>query len=106
MVVNEFIKSCEIENVTTQQIRIENYDVKYDFIIGRAVTPFPDFVELCRKNIRKISLNKINNGIFYYTGEKLDDKFISSNSSFRKYSCSTFFNESFFETKKIFFVEK
>jgi 16S rRNA (guanine527-N7)-methyltransferase len=48
-VVNEISSSLGLKNVTTEQIRLENLNTKYDFIVSRAVTNLPEFAGWAKK---------------------------------------------------------
>ena len=50
-VVNEISNSLGIKNVIAEQIRAEQLNGKYDFVVSRAVTQLPEFVKWVRKNI-------------------------------------------------------
>ncbi len=103
MVVENIAKEIGLKNVTTQQIRVENLHEKFDYVVSRAVTSFPKFYEMSKKNVSGIVNNKLQNGIIYLKG----GDFFEEMKGFRKYkiySINDFFIESFFETKKIIYL--
>ncbi|PLX00091.1 MAG: 16S rRNA (guanine(527)-N(7))-methyltransferase RsmG, partial [Marinilabiliales bacterium] len=67
-VVNEIIHAAEIKNVEAEQIRMEQVDRTFDFIISRAVTALPDFVRWTGYKFHRKSFNTIPNGILYLKG--------------------------------------
>ena len=103
-VVNEISKSLELTNLTAEQIRAEKLNEKYDFIISRAVTAFPNFYNWVRSKIKSKSKNDLKNGILYLKGGDLSEELEKFESRITMYDISQFFNESFFETKKVIYL--
>ena len=101
MVVNEISKAIELNNVTATQIRAEAVKAKYDFIVSRAVTAMPKFVSLIRKKIEKQDKNALPNGILALKGGDLDEELKQFKRTASVYDISDFFDEDFFETKKV-----
>ena len=99
-VVKSIVDELKLENVVCQQIRAEKVNNKYDFVISRAVTSMPVFVEWVKDSIRKESIHDLENGILYLKGGDLQNEL----KSFQKktiYDLRNFFKDSFFETKKL-----
>jgi 16S rRNA (guanine527-N7)-methyltransferase len=100
-VVNNVIESLGLQNVTAQQIRADELTDKYDFVVSRAVTRLPEFVPWVRKNIAQKQINSLPNGIIYLKGGNLQEE----TKPFKKYvfvkNLSDWFEEEFFETKKV-----
>ena len=100
-VVNGIVHALNLENVHTVRSRIENIDGRFDFIVSRAVTALPVFVKWCEGKIRANSYNGIPNGIIYLKGGDIDDELAQTKKNYRVYPVSRFFDEPFFETKKV-----
>ncbi len=100
-VVNAVTESLNLNNVTTRQIRVENLKNKYDFIVSRAVTAFPDFVKLCNNRIKKEQKNAISNGILYLKGGNFDNELKLFKRRVSIIPLIQYFDEPFFETKKL-----
>lgn len=98
-VVNEISNALNLTNVTASQSRVEQISFRYDFIVSRAVTALPAFVNLTRKNITKRSINPLHNGILYLKGGDLKEELEQSGTKFMTYPLKDYFNEPFFETK-------
>lgn len=100
-VVKAVAESLGLENVTAEQIRVEQLKTKYDFVVSRAVTKLPEFVNWVRSNISLKQQNAVPNGILYLKGGDLTKEI----KPFRKQAyiqhLSEFFDEEFFETKKL-----
>lgn len=100
-VVNEVAASLELKNVTAQQIRAEQLTEKYDFVVSRAVTRLPEFVPWVRKNISKKQFNAIPNGIIYLKGGEISEEIEPFKKNILVQNISDYFEEEFFETKKV-----
>lgn len=99
-VVNGVSESLGLENIYTTHARAESIKGQYDFIISRAVTNMPDFVGWIKNRVAKKSIHPIKNGILYLKGGDLTDE-LKLYTKTTLYDLSTYFEEDFFETKKI-----
>ena len=100
-VVKEISEELGLKNLTSEQIRAENINNKYDFIVSRAVTSLPDFHYLISHLISKINKNKISNGILYLKGGDFSEELKQLIPDYSIYRLSDYFDEEFFTTKKI-----
>ena len=99
-VVNGVAESLGLENIRTTHARAESIKGHYDFIISRAVTTMPDFVGWIKNRVAKKSVHPIKNGILYLKGGDLTEELkIYTKASL--YDLSDYFEDPFFETKKI-----
>ncbi len=99
-VVNEVVKALSLENVKAEQRRAGTFDDRFDFVVSRAVTKMPDFVKWVRKNISKKSNHTLPNGILYLKGGDLSEE-LALFPKAKEYELSDYFEETFFETKKV-----
>jgi len=100
-VVNEVAKALGLKNVRGVHSRVQDINEKFDFVVSRAVTSFPDFVNMTKKNISRKSKNAIPNGILYIKGGDFEDEIKPYGKNIELHNCLEFFNEEFFETKKV-----
>ena len=101
-VVNEVAMSLGLKNVKDQQIRVEQVDSSFDFIISRAVTSLPDFVKWTGYKFHKKSFNSLKNGILYLKGGDIKEELMAVKRQQKKvFELSVYFTEPFFETKKL-----
>jgi len=100
-VVKNILDSLGLENVTAEQIRAEQLTGKYDFVISRAVTRLPEFIPWVRKNISTKNMNALPNGILYLKGGDLTEELNPYRKKVFVQDLSSFFEEPFFETKKV-----
>lgn len=99
-VVNEVVQGLEITNVKTTNDRVENVSGQYDFIVSRAVAQMETFVRWVKGHIAKKSTHELKNGILYLKGGDLTEE-LKKYTTHTIYELPTFFEEDFFETKKV-----
>jgi len=100
-VVNEVVQSLELKNISAEQIRAEQINEKFDFIVSRAVTRLPEFIPWVRKNISQKQRNAIPNGILYLKGGNIEEEIQPFKKNIYIQELSEYFYEDFFETKKL-----
>jgi 16S rRNA (guanine527-N7)-methyltransferase len=103
-VVTEVAKGAGIQNVRGQQIRAEELKSKYDFVVSRAVTRMKEFYGWVGNKTKEESNHSLDNGILYLKGGDLDEELNEMKRPYSVYDLSTYFQEEFFETKKVVFV--
>lgn len=99
-VVNEVAQALGLKNVTAEQKRAELVKWNFDFIVSRAVTNMPDFVDWVSDRTVKDSKHELKNGILYLKGGDLTEE-LASFPNATQYDLSDYFSEDFFETKKV-----
>lgn len=99
-VVQEVAKAIGLTNLKAEHMRAEKVKGEFDFIVSRAVTQMPDFVKWVRGKIKKQSKHELKNGILYLKGGDLTQE-LSSFPNCSLYHLTDYFEESFFETKKV-----
>lgn len=103
-VASSIARSIGLTNVTFQHGDIGECRQRYDFVVSRAVMRLDELVPLIRKNVAKNGRNNYQNGLICLKGGDLDDEVKGINYPVIDYSIMEFFNEPFFETKKIIYV--
>jgi 16S rRNA (guanine527-N7)-methyltransferase len=99
-VVKAVTEALELKNVKAEQLRAENVKGDYDFIVSRAVTNMPDFVSWIKDKIKKNNKHNLKNGILYLKGGDLTEE-LADFSKAKEYNIADFFDQDFFETKKV-----
>ncbi len=99
-VVKEISESLGLNNVEAMKIRAELLLPKYDCIVSRAVTAFPDFVKMTRNVLNPRSAER---SIIYLKGGDFEDE-LKGMKNYSITNISSFFDEEFFETKKIIYL--
>lgn len=102
-VVQEVVNALGLKNVKAEHIRAEKVKGQYDFIVSRAVTNMDDFVKWTRKKIAKKQVHELKNGILYLKGGDLTAE-LQKFPKAMVYNLSDFFENDFFETKKVVHV--
>ncbi|MBL7887651.1 MAG: 16S rRNA (guanine(527)-N(7))-methyltransferase RsmG [Flavobacterium sp.] len=102
-VVNEVALALGLKNVKAEQMRAENVQSDFDFIVSRAVTNMPDFVAWVKGKTKKTSNHELKNGILYLKGGDLTDE-LKNFPKARQYNLSDYFSDEFFETKKVVYL--
>lgn len=102
-VVQEVIDGLGITNVTAVHSRVEDLDQEFDFIVSRAVAAMPTFVHWVKGKIKKSSVHDRRNGILYLKGGDLEEE-LKEYRSVEVYPLSDYFEEAFFETKKLVYL--
>jgi 16S rRNA (guanine527-N7)-methyltransferase len=103
-VVQDVIEKLELKNVTAVHMRVEEVKEQFDFVVSRAVTAFPAFVSIVKKNISGKAQNALPNGIFYLKGGEFQEELKDFKRMVEVYEVSGFFKEPFFETKKVLYL--
>ena len=98
-VVNAVVEGLGL-NVKAEQMRAENIKGDFDFIVSRAVTNMPDFVSWIKDKIKKTNKHDLHNGILYLKGGDLTEELASFQKA-TQYNIADFFDNEFFETKKV-----
>ena len=104
-VVNKIASAINLTNLNAEHIRVQQVKNKFDFVVSRAVTAFPKFVSMVRKNIASKDHNDLANGILYIKGGDFQNEIAEYGNKVNLYDCSEYFEEDFFETKKVVHLE-
>ena len=99
-VVDEVVKALGLTNVKSFHSRVEDVDGHFDFIVSRAVTTMPTFVGWVKNKIAKTQNHDLKNGILYLKGGDLTEE-LQNYKTVTLYNLNDYFNETFFETKKV-----
>jgi 16S rRNA (guanine527-N7)-methyltransferase len=104
-VVKAVAEALELTNVYAEQIRADEVKDKFDFIVSRAVTAFPEFYGWVRNKIKVTGQNTLLNGILYLKGGDLSEELKDFQSKIKEFPLSDYFKGEFFETKKVIYFK-
>ncbi len=100
-VVQTIADELGLKNVKAQQIRSEAVQSKYDFVVSRAVTAFPQFIALTRHLVSDKNINSVGNGILYLKGGDFGEEIKPFKKRISIVELSDYYSEEFFDTKKL-----
>lgn len=100
-VVNGVAEAIGLKNVVGLKSRVEELTQKFDFVVSRAVTAFPDFVNMVKARISPVQKNSISNGILYLKGGDFTEELASFKKRVIVTDIANYFEGEFFETKKV-----
>lgn len=100
-VVQDVSDQLQLANVRAEQVRAEQIKGEYDFIVSRAVTDLPQFVQWVRGKISSSRYHNLANGILYLKGGDLTAELAPFKKKVRTWDISDFFTEEYFQTKKV-----
>ena len=103
-VVNEVSLSLGLKNVNGIHERVEKIPGRFDFIVSRAVAPLSDLLFWTKDKLNDENFNNLSNGWICLKGGDLTDELIKVKKHIRTYNISDWFQEDFFETKKVIYV--
>ena len=105
-VVKGVCEGAGIKNIDARNVRVEQIPEKFDYIVSRAVTEMPTFVKWIWSKIERGQRGSLPNGILYLKGGDLTEELAATKMQWQQYNISDFFEEDFFETKKVVYTAK
>ncbi len=100
-VVQDVAAQLGLQNVRAEQVRAEQLRSEYDFVVSRAVTDLPQFVQWVRGRFSNIHYHQLRNGILYLKGGDLAAELAPFRRKVRTWDISDFFPEDYFLTKQV-----
>ncbi len=103
-VATEVAQSIGLTNTTFSHTRAEEVKDSYDFVVSRAVMPLADLMKIIRKNIAAHQQNALPNGLICLKGGELENETMPFRHKTTIWDLSDYFEEEFFQTKKVVYV--
>jgi 16S rRNA (guanine527-N7)-methyltransferase len=103
-VVEGVAEGLGLTNVAAQHTRAEDVDQDFEFIISRAVTRLSPFYYWVRKKISPNHFHTQRNGLILLKGGDLKEEIDELERKTKVVELATYFEETFFETKKLVYV--
>lgn len=103
-VATEVAQSIGLTNTTFSHTRAEEVKDSYDFVVSRAVMPLADLMKIIRKNIAAHQQNALPNGLICLKGGELENETMPFRHKTTIWNLSDYFEEEFFQTKKVVYV--
>lgn len=103
-VVKNISEAMGLDNVDAINTRAENVKGRFDFVVSRAVTRMATFHAWVSNKVSTDSRHPLYNGILYLKGGDLQEEMEEAKLNYAIYELSNFFDDPFFETKKVVYV--
>ena len=101
--LDQIVKKINLKNVTIINSRAEDLNLKFDFVISRAVAPIYKLYKWSNKKIKIKSKHQLKNGLICLKGGDMENEFKLFKKKCKVYNISDIFKDDFFETKKILY---
>ena len=105
-VVKGVCEGAGITNIDARNVRVEQIPEKFDYVVSRAVTEMPQFVKWIWSKIERGQRGTLPNGILYLKGGDLSEELAATKMKWQEFQIADFFEEEFFETKKVVYTAK
>lgn len=103
-VANEVSTAIGLQNIEFRHARAEEIKEKFDFVVSRAVMPLTGLINIIKKNIKSEQHNALPNGLICLKGGELANEVQPVKNKMLLTNLSDYFEEPFFETKKVVYV--
>ena len=104
LVAQEVCKAIGLTNCHPVQLRGEDEQEKFDFVVSRAVMPLPDLVKIVRKNILREQHNALPNGVICLKGGNLQAELQTYRRIVQCDDLSQWFAEPWFSEKHVVYL--
>lgn len=94
-----------LKNVQIEHRNVMEEKAKYDFVVSRAVMNASDLVKLVRKNISREQRNALPNGLICLKGGDVTEEMAPFANCSEVWNLSQYFDDVFFETKKVTYIQ-
>lgn len=105
-VVEGVAEGLGLTNLAPRCVRVETLAERFDYVVSRAVTAMPEFVGWVWNRIERGQKGSLPNGILYLKGGDLAEELAMTGKRWYIYDIPRFFDEEFFETKKVVYTPK
>ena len=105
LVLNEVANAIELKNIKGEQLRAEENKKKYDFIVTRAVASMEKLIPWTERLLKQKQQNAMPNGLIALKGGDLKSQANMTKRFTEMMMLNTYFEEEFFETKGLIYVQ-
>ncbi len=103
--VREIVEELNLKNVVPVNQRMEQLNLKADFVVSRAVTAFPKLHQWTRQLIEPGNNQSLPNGLISLKGGDLEKELMPFKNRVEFFPISNWFSESFFSSKMIVYLK-
>ena len=104
-VVDAVAEALQLRNVATQHVRAEQLNDSFDFVVSRAVTSLPAFLPWMKGKFLQRNLHALPNGMLFLKGGDLSEELSPYRGRANIFAINEFFEEPFFEEKKVVYIK-
>lgn len=104
-VVEAIANAISLTNIDIRQADMSEVKQQFDFAVSRAVMELPLLVKLVKKNISSTQRNSIPNGLICLKGGNLNEEIRLTGRKTERMDISNFFEEDYFTTKQLLYVQ-
>jgi 16S rRNA (guanine527-N7)-methyltransferase len=101
-VVQSIADELHLHNVTATHTRAEQVHERYDYIVSRAVARLSEFYQWIQFSFKKTDAPDA--GLYYLKGGDLNEEIAESGLVTELFELKNYFEEEFFDTKKVVYV--
>lgn len=94
-----------LKNVVVEHRNVIEEKNKYDFVVSRAVMNATDLVKLIRKNVSKGQRNALPNGLICLKGGDMTEEVAPFKNHSEIWELKSYFDDEFFDTKKVIYIQ-
>ena len=94
-----------LKNVVVEHRNVIEEKNKYDFVVSRAVMNASDLVKLIRKNVSKEQRNALPNGLICLKGGDMTEEVAPFKNHSDIWDLKSYFDDEFFDTKKVMYIQ-
>ncbi len=105
-VVKGVCEAAGIANVDARNVRVEQIGERFDDVVTRAVAQMPQLVGWVWRKIERGQRGSLPNGMLCLKGGDLTQELAATRIAWREYPIPEFFDEPFFETKKVVYAAR
>jgi 16S rRNA (guanine527-N7)-methyltransferase len=103
-VVQAIVEALDLDNVKAIHDRAEKVKGQYNVVVSRAVTRMKPFKHWVHQKISTSRISGLDNGILALKGGDLDEEMREVKSAYQEIELKDYFEEEFFDTKKLIFI--
>jgi len=104
--VTEMVTTLGLKNVEVHRGRVEEMDLRVDYVVSRAVAPMNDLIGWTKSFIRKGQVGSLPNGWVVLKGGDLKEELQDFKEEVEIQSIRDWWKEEFFETKAIVYLAR
>lgn len=105
-VVREIAAALGLQNIEAVNARVETLPCRFDYVVSRAVTEMAALMSWVWNKIERGRKGTLPNGLIVLKGGSLAEELAAAGRRFTVYEISQFFQEEYFDTKKIIYLAK